>query len=189
MALETLSGVFMKEAQGVGGEAVSEERQRVLDRLLDSCASCFDIEQDAVIDGERLAAIAEFHSRSERYVLVKSAKLWAAESNEYLFFVSEGHVDLSRWRSLRDLIRTEGLNRIKPHSEHMCSYVSMVLLADNIDEHALREIRRYRFSRSFRLSLHGWMEFKIAALDCASGSAVSNPQGKALLTMLKKATD
>ena len=60
----------------------------------------------------------------------------------------------------------------------MYSHVSLSIIAQEIPEETVRLIRRYRFHKNFWLSLHGWMEFRIAAFDRSSGRLISNPAGK-----------
>ena len=70
------------------------------------------------------------------------------------------------------------MSHIKPNKEHMSSFVTLVVLADTIDPEAKALIKKTRFRKNFRLALHGWMEFRIAAFDRSSGRLISNPAGK-----------
>ena len=77
-----------------------------------------------------------------------------------------------------DLTMKVGTAQIKPHRDHMSSFVSLVILADTIDEEAKKLIRKTRFQKYFRLALHGWMEYHIAAMETSTNSFLSNPAGK-----------
>ena len=76
--------------------------------------------------------------------------------------------------------------RVKPHREHMSSYVSLVILADTIDEEAKKLIKKTRFQKYFRLALHGWMEYHIAAMEGSTNSFLSNPAGKGTRKILEQ---
>ena len=56
--------------------------------------------------------------------------------------------------------------------------VTLVVVADTIDEEAKKLIKRTRFHKNYRLALHGWMEYQIAALEISTMSFLSNPAGK-----------
>jgi S-adenosylmethionine/arginine decarboxylase-like enzyme len=56
--------------------------------------------------------------------------------------------------------------------------VTLVILADTIDPEAQALINMTRFRKNFRLALHGWMEYHIAAMECSTSSFLSNPAGK-----------
>jgi len=161
-------------------------QQLMLQAIIDAYIPSFDIERDVIIDGEDIAVFAEYHSRTEKYVLVKSAKLWGAEANEYIFVATRNNLDLNCFYSLKEAVLKEGLSRIKPHSEHMCSYISLIILADCIDSEAIRLISKTRYQKRYRLSFHGWMEFRITALELSSGSITANPAGKSIREFLDK---
>ena len=48
----------------------------------------------------------------------------------------------------------------------------------NVSEEAKKLIRKTRFQKYFRLALHGWMEYHIAAMETSTNSFLSNPAGK-----------
>ena len=56
--------------------------------------------------------------------------------------------------------------------------MTLVILANTIDPEAKKLIQKTRFQKDFRLSLHGWMEYHIAAMECSTNSFLSNPGGK-----------
>jgi hypothetical protein len=149
-----------------------------LDWVLKSYESYFDITRQYRIFDWEVPAFARFCSRSERYVLSKRAKLWGAEAYEYLFFFCEETLTLSRWEEIRDLlIRSEG-ELVKPHNEHMYSYVSAVILCEKIDPAAKKAVRAFRCQKNYRFSWHGWMAARVAAVCWPDGEMVSNKAGK-----------
>jgi hypothetical protein len=161
------------------------ERSEFLEQLIETYQVYFDVSHEPKLTGLPIVAEAEFHSHGEKYLLVKSAKLWGADTNEYLFFVSVDHLTLPLWRQLQDAVWAEGLSRVTPHNEHMYSYVSIMLVADRIDDDARRAIGRVRLHKSFRLSLQGWADFRVAALELTSGNMVGNRMGKPMLVNFK----
>ena len=55
-----------------------DSKEVLLQKVLRGYAGYFNIKEQVTIDGLPVAAEAEFHSRDEKYVLTKSAQLWAA---------------------------------------------------------------------------------------------------------------
>ena len=47
-------------------------------------------------------------------------------------------------------------------------------------------IKKTRFQKYFRLALHGWMEYHIAAMECSTNSFLSNPAGKGARKILEQ---
>ena len=83
----------------------------------------------------------------------------------------------------------DGEPRVKPHSQHMYTYLTAVALYDSARPDALERLKKLKKRREFKLSLHGWMEFRIAAVDLSNGEITVNRAGKALAKDLKRLTD
>ena len=163
-----------------------EQRQQKLDQLLLAYQRYFDIERDVEIEGDVFGAVADFHSTSEKYVLVKKAKLWSLENNEYAYFYTTEHLGVDELERIHKKALDAGFAKVKPHSEHMYSFVTLVILADEIDEAAAEALKKIRFEKNFRLSLHGWMEFRIAAISFRDDKIITNRAGKSVREILEQ---
>ena len=152
--------------------------QERLEKLLDAYSYYFDIEREVSVEGGSFPATAFYHFREENYVATKAHVIYATEQHEYVYFYVTGHLDAATLQRQIDLSREAGLQAITPHGEHMFSYVTLVILADTIDPEAKKLLKRTRFRKNFRLALHGWMEYHIAAMECSTQSFLSNPAGK-----------
>ena len=64
--------------------------------------------------------------------------------------------------------------------------VALVILADTIDPEAKELIKKTRFRKNYRLALHGWMEYHIAAMEISTASFLSNPAGKEARKLLEQ---
>lgn len=152
--------------------------QERLEKLLDAYSHYFDVERDVRVTGGGFPAAAVYHFREENYVATKAHVIYATEQHEYVYFYVTEHLDASALQQQIDLSRTAGLGTIRPSGEHMFSYVTLVILADTIDPEAQSLLKKTRYRKNFRLALHGWMEYHIAAMECSTQSFFSNPAGK-----------
>lgn len=152
--------------------------QEKLERLLKSYDYYFDVERDVTVPNGTFPAYAEYRFREENYVATKAHTIYATEQYEYVYFYTAEHLTLDELKRQIDLSREAGMEKIHPHSEHMFSYVTLVILAEQIDEDAAKYLKRYRYRKNFWLALHGWMEYHIAAMDISKASFLSNPAGK-----------
>jgi len=166
---------------------VSFTHEELTEALIRSYEAYYDIAR--VNDGTALAATFDFHSTSERYVLVKRAKLWAAETNEYVFVFHVPELTADVYAACRDRALALGMEKIHPHSEHMHSYITPILLCGKTDPAVLKDLQSYKKSVSFKLSLHGWMEYHIAAVDLSTAEVYGNSKGKTLVKSLRKIID
>lgn len=100
------------------------------------------------------------------------------EQHEYVYFFLAGRLDEAALREQIALSQRAGLARVRPHKEHMCSYVTLVILADTIDPQAAALLTKTRLRKNYRFTLYGWMEYRIAAMECSTGRFYSNPAGR-----------
>ena len=157
---------------------MTQTRQALVEHLKRVYSAYYDIQ--AVEDGTGLKALCAYHLRDSQYVLVKRAELWAAETHEYLYLYSLPRLDFTSLVELQARTLEDGMPRIRPHSQHMCTYLSAVVLCDQADPDALAQLQKLKKHRDFKLSLHGWMEFRIAAVDLSTGDIATNRSGKDL---------
>lgn len=166
---------------------MSQLSERVLQGLKKAYAAYFDIEE--IHDGTALKARCDYHMRDSQYVLVKKAELWAAENHEYLYLWDAGELNPAAVEEIFQRTLADGEPRVKPHSQHMYTYLTAVALYDSAQPDALTQLKKLKKRREFKLSLHGWMEFRIAAVDLSTGEITVNRAGKALAKDLKRLTD
>ena len=157
---------------------MSQLRENLVERLKKAYSAYYDIEE--IQDGSPLKALCSYHLRDSQYVLMKQAELWAAETHEYLYLYSLPRLDFTSLVELQARTLEDGMPRIRPHSQHMCTYLSAVVLCDQADPDALAQLQKLKKHRDFKLSLHGWMEFRIAAVDLSTGDIATNRSGKDL---------
>lgn len=149
-----------------------------LNKLLDIYSHIYDIERNVEIAGSHYPAAATYFLRDENYLISKQHVLSAVEQHEYVTFLVTDHLDAPTLEKHIALTRQDGLSRIHPTKEHMCSFVTLVVLADTIDPEAKRLIKRTRFRKNYRMTFHGWMEYHVAAMEVSTNSFLSNPAGR-----------
>lgn len=185
-----LHSLFTNPVFGQGrkrGTCVSQLSERVLQGLKKAYSAYYDIEE--INDGTSLKARCDCHMRDSQYVLVKKAELWAAENHEYLYLWDAGGLTAAGVEEIFRRTLEDGEPRVKPHSQHMYTYLTAVALFDSASPDALEQLKKLKRRREFKLSLHGWMEFRIAAVDVSNGEITVNRAGKALAKDLKRLTD
>lgn len=153
--------------------------------LLNTYSTWHDVFPQDGGDTIPLIAKAEFRSRNEKYVLVKQAKLWSAENYEYSYIFSAEKLTTSMVSECIDFALADGMPKIKPHSEHMCSYITVIILADQIENDAIQKVRKSRYTKNFHFSLHGWMALKVLAKDMGDGFLYTNREGRDLIELFK----
>lgn len=150
------AGTRADQSRPAGEESAPDGQ---LDALLATLAAAsFDAERQ---DGPgSLRATCAFHRRDEAYVLHRKATLWAAETHEYMQVHCLPRLDMAAWERIRDGALAWGQERIRPHDEHMASYVSVIILCRSWHQDAAAAVERCRVCKSFWLGLRGWMRLR-----------------------------
>ena len=86
--------------------------RELTEKLLRAYSAYYNVERET--PAPPFAAEAVFHSHSEQYFLIKSARLAETESNEYVFFAEEERLDEARLRALAESAWQEGTSRVQP---------------------------------------------------------------------------
>jgi len=169
-----------------GEDSMEMTRQERLEKLLNAYSHHYDIEWDVAVEGGSFPAAAIYYLRDENYLISKKHVLSAVENHEYVYFYLTEHLDAQDLQHQIDLSLKEGLSRIKPSKEHMSSKVKLVILADTIEAEAETLLKKTRFHKNYRLALHGWMEYHIAAMEISNCRFLSNPAGKETRKLLEQ---
>lgn len=167
---------------------MTDLREAVLEEILEGYSAYFDVER-AEDPEVPLRAVCAFHVHSEKYVLVKKAKLWDADANEYVYVFSVPELTAEVFETCRAYAYEKGMALINPGPGHMYSYITALFLCGKWTKEGAVALKKCRIYKSFRLSFHGWMDFHAAALDCSAGGIVTNRAGRDMKKMLKNAYD
>ena len=151
--------------------------QEQLNKLLDAYSHSYDIDRDVEENGHRWIATATYYLRDENYLISKQHVLSAVEQHEYLYFYLTDHLSAADLEKQITLSKESGLSKVKPHKDHMFSNVGLVILANTIDPEAQKIIKKTRFRKNYRLSLWGWTEYQLAAMESSTNSFYANPAG------------
>jgi hypothetical protein len=160
-------------------------RPDAAERLLQSFEAYYDITR---YDGgaEPLAALCEYYEKSAKYFVSKKAELWASASEEFVYLISAERFTRELFDEWTDRAWKDALSRAHIGPDHMATWVTPVFICDTADEDAVAALKKFRRTKSFLLSFHGWMQIRAELAVVSSGTLFSNRDGAASLKRLKK---
>ena len=158
--------------------------QEAQELLLERYMGYFDISHPET-EELPLAALCEFHEHAEKYVLSRKAKLWQADSHEYVYLFTVPHLTEALYRQLEEFAYEKGMERITPGPEHMYSYITVVVLCETCDKAARRALQKCRRYKSFRCSFWGWMDFHTGMAVLSEKKAFTNASGRSAAQLLE----
>lgn len=153
-----------------------------LERLLPSYGRYYDVLPEAPAP---FAAAAEFHSHGESYMLVKSAKLWEMDSNEFVYFAAEDALTADAAAERIEKAWALSRDRINPDKNHRNSDVTVIFLADTLDDGARSAVRHTVRSVGYHHGLHGWSNLRLGAIELSTGRVTTNRHGRDLEKLLR----
>lgn len=106
--------------------------QEQLERLLNAYSRHYDIKRDVQTEGGFFPAEAVFYLRDEHYLVRRDKRFYAVEQHEYAYFHTTQALDAEALQILIDRSLQAGRAEVKPHKEHMCSFVTLVVLAETM---------------------------------------------------------
>jgi hypothetical protein len=162
-----------------------KERSVILERLLNSYNAWYDVRPGDLGSGLPLEALCEHRSKKEKFVLSKKAKLWGIEVNELIYLFSVPKLEKAKAEECVSFSIEDALPRVKPHNEHMYTFITTIFLADETGEDTLKFIQRRKFTKSYKFGFHGSSPLKTAALDIEKEKIVSNNMGRDLRKQIK----
>ena len=161
------------------------DRALFLEVLKDSYSAYYNIVPVTDEDAP-LAFRADYFSRDERYWLTKNITMWGNEKNEYAYIFAADSFDCAQVDECVRRALDESLPRVKPHKEHQCSNIKVLFIADRLDAATVKHIKKLKYSKSYKFSLHGYTELKAGGVDLSEKKVCTNRAGNELAPYFSK---
>ena len=129
---------------------------------------------------EPFDAEAVFESHNEQYYLVKAAKVADIDTKEYVFFAKRDNLSADDFAKLDKVAWERGTSRAKPGYNHKSTDVTLVIVADTIEDTAKDMIKKSRHYKSYKWGFYGWSIYRLVAIESSCGKAYYNHRGKSL---------
>ena len=157
------------------------KRTDYLDRLLAKFGSSFDIYMPYQIHGIEYPAFAYHYTHQEKYVLVKEANMWKADSYEYVLFVNTEVIDEAVIEKAKDIIEIyfepELVRKGEkyPAKDHMYSYLTVVIIGNHYSDSKLAsKVKRYHFDKGYQFSIRGYSAGRMVAVTMDDEKVITN---------------
>ena len=163
-----------------------------LNRLLLKYSGTFDIYQPYMIMGREYPAYGYFFSHVEKYVLVRKANMWSADSYEHILFadpeeLTDGHLEeyrqaIAEYIEPTLILKGESL----PEPNHMYSYITIaVVTAKALAPEIKKAVRKFKFEKSYMHGIRGYSQARIAVVSMEDEAVCVNSMGRSLKKMYR----
>jgi len=123
--------------------------------------------------------VAKYNERNSAYALKKEIEYYAFENNEVIFYERLDEVTLEKIESIKSLFDKGHVEFVENSKDHMATSMYYVIEIDMPQaSDVVRAIKRFRFYKSFRFGLDGWVNGSIILIDTTRQKGFSNPYGR-----------
>lgn len=164
---------------------MSITRQEAVDKLLRSYKTYFNITRFEKSELP-LTARCDFFEHSQKYVLSKKAELWSADSEEFLYLFQMSELTLEEFEKCKNQAIEDGMGRMHIGPGHMYTFITAIFVCESCDQETLKALKKSHLYKSFKFSLHGWLDYHNAVLICNTNEIKSNYAGKSTAKILKR---
>lgn len=141
----------------------------------------FDIKRNINILGIKIDMFAKYFERNGRTLITQKDVIDAYENHEFCFIKCYENLSIDNIKEYENFLVEAVARYVKPHSEHMCTYVTGVMVSkDKVNDECTCEIKKFKYSKAFKFYLHGWCEVRLIVVDLASGNVITNSKGKSV---------
>lgn len=164
-----------------------------LDRLLLKYSGTFDIYQPYTILGREYPAYGYFFSHTEKYVLVRKANMWSADTYEHILFADPEELTQAHLQEYRQAIEDymEPVLVLKgkklPEPDHMYSYLTIgVVTGKALSPEVERAVKKFKFEKSYMHSIRGYSQARIAVASMEDEKVCVNGMGRSLKKLYRE---
>lgn len=140
----------------------------------------FDIEKDIILFGETVNIFAKHCNVSGRTFMTKNDIIDRYENNEYCFVKSFERVSEKDTEDFGHFLKDMVEKHVSPGKDHMSTYITGVIVTNNIEENGRRVVKNYKHNKAFKFYLHGWCDVRYICVDLGREEVITNRAGKAV---------
>ena len=147
----------------------------------------YEVEKDKEISGVKVDIFAKSSIEHFRQVLTKNIKIDQHCTKEYAMVKSLSGLGSKNEVKEFSQFLISSINKISPPSiDTMSTTLNGVLVAtSSFSEEAVNFAKKFKFSKSFLLSIKGWCDIRLILVDLKKEELYSNQKGKEVLSAYK----
>jgi hypothetical protein len=145
-------------------EAVPDYDDEYLDRVSDRLMYSYDLDRDAVVDGERFDMTAEMRVRNQKQFLHPALSYADHDLMEFVFARRVATPSVDAVERLVEFAHGVADERIDAHEEHYGTDVTVVLVADRIPDDVTEFVDGFRDRTLLKFGYYGHYEVNLVVV-------------------------
>ncbi len=158
---------------------------QLIEDFKDNYSHMFDFHDNYIFDNKKFLLYAEFNQRNTKYFATKKIEIYSFSNNEHIFFYDTAVFDSNELEFIKDFLVRNVKSILHIDDEHMSSIITMIVLADEVSEEAKKLVKKFKYNKSFKLGLNGWVNSKLIVISKSENIAFENKLAKGDSVKLK----
>ena len=151
----------------------------ISEKLKKLLGDTFDFSDNCELFGVRFELYGRYCRRTAKYFASKAVEVYAYTNNEHILYNRlDGCPDESFLLRIKRYIEENVKELVKPDEEHMSTVITFIIECDSIGDATEKQVRDFKFKKSFLLGLHGWVDVKLIVVAEGASRAIENRAAK-----------
>lgn len=139
----------------------------------------FDLKRNINLLGENFDIFASFKVVNNRTLITKRDVVDSYENNEFCMVKGFEELDANTIENYIRILKDSMDMLVKPHRNHMNTYITGVMVSySEVASDVIHIIRSFKFTKPYKLYLHGWSEIRLIVVDLSKQVVITNRAGK-----------
>lgn len=138
----------------------------------------YNTSKDVIILDKTVDIFARYKDIQGRTFLTSKDIIDIFETNEICFVKHFEKIDTLSLLNFTEFLKKAAAKYVEPKRGHMCTYITGVIVTqDNIDDELKSIIKKFKYSKSYFFTLHGWCEIRLLVINPTKDEVISNKPG------------
>lgn len=138
----------------------------------------FSINTDVEVFNNKIDMLAKFSNISGRTFITKNDIIDRYENYEYCYIKKYDNITEEEAATYGQFLKKIVDECIKPGKDHMSTYVTGVIIGDNINDNAKKMVEKYCYSRAYSFYLKGWCDVRLICVGLENNEIITNKVGR-----------
>lgn len=149
-----------------------------IEKLISKFEINFDIEKDITLIGYTVNVYAKFSNISGRTFITQNDIIDRIETHEHCFIKKLDSISENEILEFGQFLKKAADNMVNPSSDHMSTYITGVIVTNNVDENSRKAVKKYCYNKAFKFYLHGWCDVRYICVDLEKREVITNKAGR-----------
>lgn len=160
----------------IGGDSMTQDEYA--ENLQKKFERHFKIEKDISLFGELIDVHAKFSNISGRTFITKNDVVDRCENYEYCYIKKFDTITEEKTIAFGQFLKKIADEYIDPGKDHMSTYVTGIIISNNIDDYVKKTIEKYSYSKAYSFYLRGWCDVRLICIGLNNNVVVTNKAAK-----------